>query len=493
MSGGASEPDVDVLVVGGGGAGLAAAATAAEAGARVLVLEATDRVGGSMLQSAGMFTAAGTSVQAALGIEDSPERFFQHYMDLNQWRLEPGLVRAFCRATAPTFEWLLGLGLDVPAAVSGNAHQPGLCRAGVEDVWRGHAPRDQGQGVVDVLDRARRRLGVDVALGARVRELVVEDGAVVGVQVDGEQVRAARTVVTTGGLAHDRAMVARWYPAALAAGDDLFVVAGEGSRGDHLRLGAQVGAAVAGEGWGLLVVTAYFQSCHHWDAGFPPASRIVVDGTGRRFMDEDASYAVAAGIVDDHGGHGWMVFDEAARRALPTGYRDWTPDNVLAEVAAGRTHRADDVEGLARAAGLPPEALCLTVSRWNEQLPHGVDPDYLRHETLRAKGADPHLAPVAEPPFYAVRALPAQLVVTHAGLRIDPGGRVVDEVGRVVPGLLAAGEAGGGVLGARYVGGGNAIANALTMGRVAATTAVRGLSPAADAADAAPRPAGAAR
>ena len=67
----------------------------------MLLLESEGEIGGSMLQSAGMFTAAGTSVQAAMGVEDSVDRFFQHYMDLNQWRLQPGLVRRFCTRRRP--------------------------------------------------------------------------------------------------------------------------------------------------------------------------------------------------------------------------------------------------------------------------------------------------------------------------------------------------------------------------------------------------------
>lgn len=467
-----SGPAYDVVVIGAGGAGLSAAVTAAQAGATVLLFESEAEVGGSMRQSAGMFTAAGTSVQAALGVEDSVDRFYQHYMDLNQWRLQPGLVREFCRQAGPTLEWLLALGLDVPAAISGNAHQPGLCRAGVEDVWRGHVPRDQGQGVVDVLDRARKRSGIDLVVHTRVGDLLVErdpfeGGTVAGVVADGVEVRAGSTIVTTGGLAQDPALVAEYFPAATRAGEALFVTAGAGSRGDHIRLGRQVGSGLAGQGWGLLVVTADFQSCHHWQAGFPPPSRVHVDASGTRFMDEDASYAVAAGILEDHGGSCWAVFDDAARLGLPPGYVDWTADRVLAEVDAGRVHRAADLPGLAATMGVPAAALVDTVRRWNSHLPVGVDPDYLRHETLRAKGIDPRLDPIATGPFHAVRMLPAQLVVTHAGLRIDDQARVLTAAGRVVPGLYAAGEAGGGVLGPRYVGGGNAIANALTMGRIA--------------------------
>ncbi|MEU6036967.1 FAD-dependent oxidoreductase [Actinomadura sp. NPDC047616] len=463
----------DVIVIGGGGAGLAAAASAAESGASVLLLESELELGGSTQLSAGMFTAAGTSVQAALGVDDSPERFFQHYMDLNQWMLKPGLVRAFCEQAGPTLEWLLGLGVEIPAVVSHNAHMPGLCQAGVEDVWRGHVPKDQGLGLVQVLARACRTGGVEIVLGTRVDRLLHEDGRVVGAVADDVEVRAGAVVVASGGFARDPELLDRYYPSAGRAGDALFVVAAPGSRGDHLRFGEQVGAAVTGHEWGLMLPTAYFQRLHHWQSGFPPRSRVYVNGHGRRFMDEDASYAVSGGIIEAQDGPVWAIFDERARRGLPPGYAHWTPEHVLAEAEADRTARAATLPELAETIGVPADALVATVERWNAQLPHGRDDDFLRHRTLAAKGADGPLDPIGEPPFYAVRTLPAELVCTHAGLEINASAQVLDARGDVVPGLYAAGEAGAGVLGPRYVGGGNAVANALTMGRIAGLDAAR--------------------
>jgi fumarate reductase flavoprotein subunit len=472
-----TDTEWDVVVVGGGGAGLAAAASAAERGASVLLLESERELGGSTALSAGLFTAAGTSVQAGLGIEDSAERFYQHYMDLNHWRLNPGLIMTFCEQAGPTLEWLIGLGVRIPAAVSHNAHMPGLTRAGVEDVWRGHVPKDQGLGLVNVLARACRNGGVEIVLGTRVQRLVQEDGRVAGVVADDVEVRAGAVVVASGGFARDPDLLKRHYPATGRAGEDLFVVAAPGSRGDHLRFGEQVGAAVTGEDWGLMLPTAYFQRLHHWQSGFPPVSRIHVNGRGRRFMDEDASYAVSGGIIDAQDGPVWAVFDERARLGLPPGYAHWTPDVVRAEAEAGRTARAGGLDELARAIGVPPDVLVAAVERWNDQLPRGRDDDFRRHETLAAKGVDGPVEPIREPPYYAVRTLPAELVCTHAGLEIDSGARVLDARGTAVPGLYAAGEAGAGVLGLRYVGGGNAVANALTMGRVAGLAGARATHP----------------
>ncbi|MFG2161881.1 FAD-dependent oxidoreductase [Streptomyces olivaceus] len=465
---------LDVIVVGGGGAGLAAAVAAAEQGAQVLLFESERELGGSTQLSAGLFTAAGTGVQRGLGIEDSAERHFQHYMDLNQWQLKPGLIRAFCAAAGPTLEWMLGLGLDVPAAVSPDAHTPGLCRAGVEDVWRGHVPRDQGYGLVQVLDRARRERGVEAVLNTRVERLLFEEGRVAGVVADGIEVRAGAVVVASGGFAQDPGLLDRYYPEAHEAGDSLFVVAAPGSRGDHFAFAEQTGASLTGHGWGLMLPTAYFQRYHHWQAGFPPKSRVYVNGSGRRFMDEDASYAVSTGIILAQDGPVWAVFDEKARLGLPTGYADWTPERVAEEVRAGRTLSAATLTELAAAIDVPSDALSATVTRWNARLAaSGADPDFLREDSLAAKGSPQPPAPIAAGPYYAARVLPAELVCTHTGLEIDHDAAVLDRTGTPVPGLFAAGEAGGGVLGMRYVGGGNAVANALTMGRVAGRNAAR--------------------
>ena len=61
-------------------------------------------------------------------------------------------------------------------------------------------------------------------------------------------------------------------------------------------------------------------------------------------------------------------------------------------------------------------------------------------------------------------------------LRIDPGARVLRAVDyRPIPGLYAAGEVTGNVIGPQYIGGGNAVTSAVLFGRVAARTATADL------------------
>eukprot|EP00456_Euglypha_rotunda_P094177 TRINITY_DN9978_c0_g1_i4.p3 TRINITY_DN9978_c0_g1~~TRINITY_DN9978_c0_g1_i4.p3 ORF type:complete len:111 (-),score=31.72 TRINITY_DN9978_c0_g1_i4:10-342(-) len=86
--------DYDIIVVGGGGAGMTAALFAQAAGASVMLLEADTKLGGATRLSGGVVYAAGTSVQQAMGIVDSPQAMYDYIMTLNGWQTRPEIGRA---------------------------------------------------------------------------------------------------------------------------------------------------------------------------------------------------------------------------------------------------------------------------------------------------------------------------------------------------------------------------------------------------------------
>jgi succinate dehydrogenase/fumarate reductase flavoprotein subunit len=76
----------------------------------------------------------------------------------------------------------------------------------------------------------------------------------------------------------------------------------------------------------------------------------------------------------------------------------------------------------------------------------------------------PVLAPLAEPPFYALRLLPGCLG-TKGGPRTDEFGRVLRAAsGAPIPGLFAAGNVAACPFGFAYPGGGGTIGPALVFG-----------------------------
>ena len=73
-------------------------------------------------------------------------------------------------------------------------------------------------------------------------------------------------------------------------------------------------------------------------------------------------------------------------------------------------------------------------------------------------------------PFYAIQIAPG-IHHTMGGVKIDTSAEVISTEGTVIPGLFAAGEVTGGVHGGNRLGG-NAVADIVIFGRIAADSAV---------------------
>ena len=106
-----NQTDFDIIVVGAGAAGIPAASFSGDAGARVLLVEAADAIGGTFHISTGQMSAAGSRVQAAKGIKNTPEEHFRDVMRISRGTADPALVRLAVDNAADTLHWLLDLGL----------------------------------------------------------------------------------------------------------------------------------------------------------------------------------------------------------------------------------------------------------------------------------------------------------------------------------------------------------------------------------------------
>ncbi len=383
--------------------------------------------------------------------------------------------------TQAEYRWL-SLGPRHPRAVIAGAK---VAARAARTRLLGHRMLTLGQALAAGLRAGLLARGVPVWLDTPLAGLEVRDGRVTGVRVrrGGEPalIRARLGVLlATGGFERDADMRRRYQRA--PAGTE-WTTGAAGNTGDGIRAGMDLGAATGlmdDAWWGPSIPLPggpYFCLAERSLPGC-----ILVNGAGQRFVNESAPYVDAVHAMYDgntpENPHipAWLVFDQRYRdryvfTGLPPGKplpRRW--------YAAGAVVRADDLAGLAAAAGVDAGGLAKTVTRFNEFAAAGRDGDFGRGDSAydRYYGdprcrPNPNLAPLARPPYYAVKIVPGDLG-TKGGLRTDERARVLREDGTVIDGLYAAGNASASVMGHSYAGAGATIGPAMTFGYIAALT-----------------------
>ncbi|MEU0876150.1 FAD-binding dehydrogenase [Nocardia brasiliensis] len=234
----------DVIVVGAGLAGLVATHELVKAGRKVLVLDQENRnnLGGQAFWSLGGLFMVDTPEQRRLGIKDSYELALQDWLgsagfdrdDEDLWARQ--WAQAYVRfAATEKRDYLHELGLRITPVIGWAERGGGFADGHGNSVPRFHLTWGTGPEVVrvfaePVLDGERRGL-VGFGFRHRVDELIVEDGAVVGVrggvlepsdlargQASSRNVlrefefRAQAVIVTSGGIGHNHELIRRNWP-----------------------------------------------------------------------------------------------------------------------------------------------------------------------------------------------------------------------------------------------------------------------------------------
>ncbi|MBM4221848.1 MAG: FAD-dependent oxidoreductase, partial [Gammaproteobacteria bacterium] len=465
-------PDADVIIIGAGIAGVSAALEASDAGARVMVLDANSVGGGHAVMAGGLFLV-GTPLQAAKGVQDSPELAFD---DIMKWGedSDPRWVRRYVEASRPeVHDWLGTLGVDFRML---------LPAPGETSVPRFHFAKGAGLGViVPMMRQAFSRSGIRFAFNTEVTSLASARGG--RWQVGARDARtsthrsfiAPAVVIATGGFENDLDLVTANWPGHIARPERLLRGAGRFADGDGIDLGRQVGAQITRLDHQTIFVTGLPDprdpSGRHGLLA-QNAAAIKVDRDANRFVNESAARKVHERRVLGMPGQGyWMIFDSAGLRELRVRGAPWLTDTTLAREIldnAALLTRADSIAALGAAAGLPPATLGATIARFNAAVRAGDDQDFGRFGP--GVGGQVPL-PLEQPPFYAMRLYPMTRK-SMGGLAIDDQARVRSEAGEPIPGLFAAGEATGvaGINGS-YGGSGTFLGPSVLTGRIAGRTA----------------------
>lgn len=344
--------DADVVVVGAGLAGLVATYELTRAGRRVVVLDQENRnnLGGQAFWSLGGLFLVDTPEQRRMGIQDSFE------LALADWLGSAGFDRdredhwprqwaeAYVRfAATEKRQYLHDLGLRITPVVGWAERGGGTADGHGNSVPRFHLTWGTGPEVVrvflePVLEAERRGL-VEFRCRHQVDELIVEDGAAVGVRgtvlepsdldrgrassrvgVDAFEVRAGAVLVTSGGIGGNHDLVRRNWPVQRFGAPPQTMISGVPAHvdGRMLEITERAGGNIVNRDrmW------HYTEGIVNWDPIWPEhAIRIIpgpsslwLDATGKRlpapnFPGFDTNASMKAILASGYD-YSWFVLDQ---------------------------------------------------------------------------------------------------------------------------------------------------------------------------------------
>ena len=486
--------DADVVVVGAGGAGMTAAISAAADGLKVVVVESQAMVGGNSVRATGGMNAAKTPLQdkntfgesagvektlaAAEGYADNetitalaatvseqwkayqanPEGYFDsvELMELDtmiggKGINNPELVKTLCSNTADSIVWLDSVGASLTSVGA----------FGGASVKRIHRPVNAegktlsvGAYIVPILEKNLQDAGVEIILNTTVDTILTDaNGAacgVSGVANDGSKltVNADAVILTTGGFGANLDMVVSYKPE--LAG--FMTTNAAGIQGQGIKMAEALGAATVDMNQIQIHPTVEANTAALITEGLRGDGAILVNAEGKRFFDEVSTRdKVSAAEIAQPGSYSYLIVDQAMADA----------SNVIqGYIKKGFTTQGETYEELAKALGMDEAAFAETMNTWNGYVEAKNDPEF---------GRTSFANPLNTAPYYAIKVT-AGVHHTMGGLKINPAAEVLTEDGSAIAGLFAAGEVTGGVHGANRLGG-NAVADFVVFGRIAAQSA----------------------
>ena len=485
----------DVIVVGKGNAALCAALSAREQGASVAMLEAAavDESGGNSRFAGGVVRFAYGTVDELKRLTDitdeeiatsdfgtnTREEYLEDLYRLTSYRTDPFLSELLVNRSLDTLAWLRSKGVRFNLNFG---RQSGL--VGAKRVFFGRMPIEAsggGAGLVQSLDAAAKKAGIEVLYETRVLSLLYDGERVSGVrarhQGKATEFHAKSVVLACGGFEANPEMRTRY----LGPGWELAKVRGTRFNvGDGLRMALDIGAAPFGN----------WSGCHAtgWDRNAPEFGDVnvgdqfqkhsyifglLINAEGRRFVDEGRdfhsfTYAQYGGeVLKQPGQFAWQVFDSKVKHLLRSEYRIKFVTKVT----------ANTLEELAtQLEGVNAEQFLSTVRQFNAAVRQDTAFEHTIKDGKCTDGIDPPKSnwaqPLDTPPFDAY-ATTCGITFTFGGLRIDKEtGQVLDVHFHPIPGLYTAGEMVGGLFYFNYPSGTGLVSGAV-FGRMAGASAAK--------------------
>lgn len=432
--------DADVVVVGAGAAGLSAALKTAQNGHSVILLEKMGVIGGASAMAGSGTMATGSKWQKEDGYEDSAEKLVEDMMANGHQKNDRATVELFANTIGEAFDWLVGEdGAAVPYQRSGKPS-------------RSYSGEGRGAGVCKNLAERLEAAGGTLLTNTPATELVVENGAVVGVKAEGEgkayTIRAKAVILASGGYGANDALVPDEYKK--------FVYAGHaGATGDAIKMVEGLDAdlinmdLVNTQPNSMILPSGLGQYCNPGVAGAYKAGAYMVNQNGERFYNESANAWDLMQAMKQNEAQ-YLIMDQTAFdnfNAGMTNSKIYTMEDVekwLSDDYDGQPvmKQGETLAELCEKLNLPADAVEASAKAFN---------DCAAAQTADAFGRTPAAAQSEEGSFYALQ-MHIRYYASLGGLHINDSMQVLNTKQEAIPGLYAAGEVVGGLEGDVYMG-----------------------------------------
>ena len=443
----------DVIIVGGGAAGFTAAYEASHNGLSVLVVEKGRNTGGSGEYIEGAF-AVDSYLQKQHNVKLTKEDVLSEELNYSHYRADTQVWKEYIDASAGIIKWLKDLGVEyLDVAPLGSGYR----------TW--HLFKGLGKSVIhDVLEPKAKKQGTDVITSTEVTKVnLSNNGQVESVNIESLADHSTKTINTkavvlaTGGYLNNKELIKNETHYDV---DQLIPVNSEKNTGDGLQLAWKVGAQKYAMGTAMLfggylkdhTKPGYVYRYSELNGAADQQSLLWVNENGDRFVNEEVvdNFALAGNALFTQG-KVFTVLDQSTIDHLandklykPMGtwdYHDTKLPHLKEEMqkafAEGATYltKADSINELANKVNLTN--LEKTVDRYNQLAHSGEDVDF-------GKKAD-FMIPIENGPFYAIE-LGIGAFCTMGGLKTNTEHNVIDQSGKPISGLYAAGNDAAGML-----------------------------------------------
>lgn len=420
----AKKSNTDVLIVGSGLAGIVAALSAQESGAKVVLIDKArlPERGGNSRVCLGSFL---------MPEKDDPEALAAFVEDVRKKSLGGGrvdLYEVLGKNILRDVGWLESMGAKFEPWLRSDPWRVGV-RIASPGQYRGMPV------LLETLHEVFTKKGGTERFDCKAKALLLnEKGVVCGCRIATksgyEDILAKGVVLATGGYSANRAMLEAAHP----GGANILVRGNAWMTGDGIRLAQEIGAGVRGmagvESLHLPVVYRGPKANGSPTRAMPYG--LGINALGQRFVDESVGYAsFGKGTLQQPGQTVALIWDEALHNKEP---RINMSVELFRKVGGGYVE-ARNVEDLAAKIGVPAKALRETIERFNEAVrSDGTAPDAVPPKKALAVKLNP------DGPIRAFYPLTPSITMVYGGLMIDSKARVLEDDGRVIRGLYAAGE-----------------------------------------------------